>query len=143
MATGNHHSDHSLLQFFFTRNIILKFLVPADEVTVVGPTEVKIDHMYVYRCEAKNANPPPEIQWIVNGILTTAGVTTQIHPPPPRPSGYVSIHHPTGWRVTSDFNLDIMEEDSKIAITCNAVSHGHHGDTMISKAEKMLTVLSK
>ena len=49
----------------------------------------------------------------------------------------------TGWRVTSDFSLKVLEEDTRIAITCNAISQGHHGDTMIKKDEVMLTVLSK
>ena len=154
----------------------------------------------MYRCEAQNANPAPMIQWIVNGILSTNGVTTQTHPPPPRPSGYVTSQHPTGikvlfylikngfggkfwifgrdfqfcflfnykggnfeifhfddfskifwlsmlifagWRVTSDFSLKVLEEDTRIAITCNAISQGHFGDTMMKKAELTLTVLSK
>ena len=63
---------------------------------IVGPKEVKADQTYMYRCEAQNANPAPTIQWIVNGILSTNGVTTQTHPPPPRPSGYVTSQHPTG-----------------------------------------------
>ena len=48
-----------------------------------------------------------------------------------------------GWRVTSDFSLKVLEEDTRIAITCNAISQGHYGDTMMKKAELMLTVLSK
>ena len=48
-----------------------------------------------------------------------------------------------GWRVTSDFSLKVLEDDTRIAITCNAISQGHHGDTMMKKAEVMLTVLSK
>ena len=64
--------------------------------TILGPSEVKTDLTYVYRCEAKNANPAPKIQWIVNGIVTTTGVSTQTHPPPPRPSGFVPYDHPTG-----------------------------------------------
>ncbi len=79
----------------------------------------------------------------MNGIVQTAGVTTQTHPPPPRPSGYVPSDHPTGYRVTSDINLAVMEDDSEIALTCNAISRGHHGDTMMRKAEQLLTVLSK
>ena len=74
----------------------LYFPVPPDEVTILGPSEVKTDLTYVYRCEAKNANPAPKIQWIVNGIVTTTGVSTQTHPPPPRPSGFVPYDHPTG-----------------------------------------------
>ena len=72
------------------------FSVPPDNVVIVGPKEVKADQTYMYRCEAQNANPAPTIQWIVNGILSTNGVTTQTHPPPPRPSGYVTSQHPTG-----------------------------------------------
>ena len=72
------------------------FSVPPDDVVIVGPKEVKADQTYMYRCEAQNANPAPTIQWIVNGILSTNGVTTQTHPPPPRPSGYVTSQHPTG-----------------------------------------------
>ena len=72
------------------------FPVPPDDVTILGPSEVKTDMTYVYRCEAKNANPAPKIQWIVNGIVTTTGVSTQTHPPPPRPSGFVPYDHPTG-----------------------------------------------
>ena len=49
----------------------------------------------------------------------------------------------TGWRVTSDFSLSIMEEDTAITITCNAISHGHYEDTLIKKDELTLTVLSK
>ena len=74
----------------------LYFPVPPDEVTILGPSEVKTDMTYIYRCEAKNANPAPKIQWIVNGIVTTTGVSTQTHPPPPRPSGFVPYNHPTG-----------------------------------------------
>ena len=48
-----------------------------------------------------------------------------------------------GWRVTSDFSLKVLEEDTRIAITCNAISQGHFGDTMMKKAELTLTVLSK
>ena len=109
----------------------------------MGPSEVKTETVHRYRCEAKNANPAPQIQWIVNGIVTTTGVSTQTHPPPPRPTGYVPYDHPTGWRVTSDFSLSIMEEDSAIAITCNAISRGHYGDTLIKKAEVTVVVLSK
>ena len=123
--------------------VLYIFPVPPDHVVIEGPKEVQADQSYTYRCEAKNANPAPTIQWIINGVVTTAGVSTQTHPPPPKPSGYVSIHHPTGWRVTSDFALNVMDEDTEIAVTCNAISHGHHGDTMLRKAEKLLTVLRK
>ena len=92
-----------LLSFLYSLTLKLlknvKFLyfpVPPDEVTILGPSEVKTDLTYVYRCEAKNANPAPKIQWIVNGIVTTTGVSTQTHPPPPRPSGFVPYDHPTG-----------------------------------------------
>ena len=123
--------------------VLYFFPVPPDHVVIEGPKEVQADQSYTYRCEAKNANPAPTIQWIINGVVTTAGVSTQTHPPPPKPSGYVSIHHPTGWRVTSDFALNVMDEDTEIAVTCNAISHGHHGDTMLRKAETLLTVLRK
>ncbi len=83
------------------------------------------------------------LTFAVNGIVQNAGVTTQTHPPPPRPSGYVPSHHPTGYRVTSDLNLAVMEDDSEIALTCNAISHGHLGDTHMKKTEKLLSVLSK
>jgi hypothetical protein len=39
-------------------------LVAPDEVVITGQTEVKADQIHVYRCEAKNANPAPKIQWI-------------------------------------------------------------------------------
>ena len=110
---------------------------------IIGPTEVKSEMTYIYRCEAQNANPAPQIQWIVNGLVTTTGVSTQTHPPPPRPSGYVPHDHPTGWRVTSDFSLNIMEDDTAISLTCNAINQGHHGDIMLKKDELNLTVLSK
>lgn len=119
------------------------FSVPAESVVLSGAAEVKIDQSYLYRCEANNANPPPKIQWIVNGLVTTAGVSTQTHPPPPQPSGFVPHHHPTGWRVTSDLSLNIVEEDTAIIITCNAISQGHYGDSMIKKDELVLTVLSE
>ena len=48
--------------------------VPPDQVVIDGPPEVQADRTYIYRCEAKNANPAPTIQWIINGVLTTAGV---------------------------------------------------------------------
>ena len=38
--------------------------VPPDEVTIEGEVEVKADRTYTYRCEARNANPAPAIQWI-------------------------------------------------------------------------------
>ena len=123
--------------------LLFSFAVPPEQVVIEGPREVQTDHTYTYRCEAKNANPAPRVQWIINGVVTTAGVSTQTHPPPPKPSGYVSMHHPTGWRVTSDLILKVMEEDAEIAVTCNAISHGHHGDTMLRKAERLLTVLRK
>ena len=128
---------------FLNVHCVTLFTVPPDHVVIDGPKEVQADQSYTYRCEAKNANPAPTIQWIINGVVTTAGVSTQMHPPPPKPSGYVSIHHPTGWRVTSDFALNVMDEDTEIAVTCNAISHGHHGDTMLRKAETLLTVLRK
>ena len=124
-------------------SFFLSLAVPPEQVVIEGPREVQTDHTYTYRCEAKNANPAPRVQWIINGVVTTAGVSTQTHPPPPKPSGYVSMHHPTGWRVTSDLILKVMEEDAEIAVTCNAISHGHHGDTMLRKAERLLTVLRK
>ncbi len=117
--------------------------VPPEEVVIIGPRQVKVAQTYIYRCEAKNANPAPQLQWIVDGLVTTAGVSTQTHPPPPKPSGYVPHHHPTGWRVTSDLSLDIMEDDSSIAVTCNAISRGHHKDTLVKKDEIRLIVLSK
>ena len=110
---------------------------------IIGPSEVKADQTFIYRCEVRNANPAPAIQWIVNGVQSTSGVSTQTHPPPPKPSGYVPSHHPTGWRVTSDFSLTVMEDDTTIALSCNAISQGHHGDTLMKQAEKLLTVLSK
>ena len=119
------------------------FLVPPDEVVITGPTEVGVDQDYVYRCEAKNANPAPQIQWVVNGQVTTNGVSTNTHPPPPQPSGFVPHFHPTGWKVTSDFALKIMEEDQDISISCKAISRGHYGDSMIGEDQIQLTVLSK
>ena len=84
--------------------------VPPDIVQISGEPSVPVDKESVYRCEARNANPVPQIQWVVNGavinVLTqqdslspethfgdnvlsqtrhsSAGVqvTTQIHPPP-------------------------------------------------------------
>ena len=73
----------------------------------MGPSEVKTDLTYVYRCEAKNANPAPKIQWIVNGIVTTTGVSTQTHPPPPRPSGFVPYDHPTGQSNKSVYSYSV------------------------------------
>ena len=99
--------------YFLTLKLLknVKFLyfpVPPDEVTILGPSEVKIDMTYVYRCEAKNANPAPKIQWIVNGIVTTTGVSTQTHPPPPRPSGFVPYDHPTGESNKSVFTYALL-----------------------------------
>ena len=40
--------------------------VPPDWVTISGEPSVPVDKTSVYRCEAKNANPAPQIQWVVN-----------------------------------------------------------------------------
>ena len=42
------------------------FLVPPDEVTITGDLSLPVDKTSVYRCEARNANPAPQIQWVVN-----------------------------------------------------------------------------
>ena len=79
----------------------------------MGPSEVKTDLTYVYRCEAKNANPAPKIQWIVNGMVTTTGVSTQTHPPPPRPSGFVPYDHPTGQSNKSVYSYLVVHRRPK------------------------------
>ena len=40
--------------------------VPPDEVTISGDLSLPVDKTAVYRCEARNANPAPQIQWVVN-----------------------------------------------------------------------------
>jgi hypothetical protein len=115
-----------LLSFLYSLTLKLlknvKFLyfpVPPDEVTILGPTEVKTDLTYVYRCEAKNANPAPKIQWIVNGIVTTTGVSTQTHPPPPRPSGFVPYDHPTGQSNKSVYSYLVVNRKTKYSADAN------------------------
>ena len=97
----------------FLKNAKLYFSVPPDEVTILGPSEVKTDLTYVYRCEAKNANPAPKIQWIVNGMVTTTGVSTQTHPPPPRPSGFVPYDHSTGQSNKSVYSYLVVHRRPK------------------------------
>ena len=41
--------------------------VPPDVVKITGPSSVPVDETFLYRCDARNANPAPQIQWIVNG----------------------------------------------------------------------------
>ena len=62
------------------------------------------------------------------------GVNTNRHPPS-APS--------LGWDVTSDLQLQVGAKDSRIAVTCLAVSRGHFGDAMTERAEKEIVVLSK
>ena len=45
------------------------FLVPPDIVQISGEPSVPVDKESVYRCEARNANPVPQIQWVVNGAV--------------------------------------------------------------------------
>jgi hypothetical protein len=56
------------LSIFYTHtiSIIYFFAVPPDTVTISGDPSVPVDKTSVYRCEAKNANPAPQIQWVVN-----------------------------------------------------------------------------
>ena len=43
--------------------------VPPDIVQISGEPSVPVDKESVYRCEARNANPVPQIQWVVNGAV--------------------------------------------------------------------------
>ena len=45
------------------------FSVPPDIVQISGEPSVPVDKESVYRCEARNANPVPQIQWVVNGAV--------------------------------------------------------------------------
>ena len=47
----------------------LLVLVPPDFVQISGEPSVPVDKESVYRCEARNANPVPQIQWVVNGAV--------------------------------------------------------------------------
>ena len=64
----------------------------------------------------------------------TKGVSTNVHPP-----SVPSL----GWDVTSDLQLEVGERDSRLALTCLAVSRGHFGDAMAERAEKEVVVLSE
>lgn len=70
----------------------------------------------------------------------TKGVDTTRHPLPAASASASSL---PGWDVTSDLQLEVGQTDSTIAITCLALSLGHHGDTMTEKAEREVIVLSK
>ena len=41
-------------------------LVPPETISISGEPSVPVDKTFVYRCEARNANPAPQIQWVVN-----------------------------------------------------------------------------
>jgi hypothetical protein len=45
----------------------LFFLVPPRLVAIEGPSSGEVGDTLSYRCLAKNANPIPEIRWVVNG----------------------------------------------------------------------------
>ena len=54
------------------QDLIAHFLlisVPPDIVQISGEPSVPVDKESVYRCEARNANPVPQIQWVVNGAV--------------------------------------------------------------------------
>ena len=52
-------SNYTNFNYFF-------LTVPPDEVTITGDLSLPVDKTSVYRCEARNANPAPQIQWVVN-----------------------------------------------------------------------------
>ena len=149
-----------------------RFSVPPSLVTIQGPDTGLLGDSLNFRCLVNNANPVPDVQWVVNGrqvrLFTTGiglnfcftflaatcacrilfdfsqslvlysqikeGVNTNRHPP-----SVPSL----GWDVTSDLQLEVGAKDSRIAITCLAVSRGHFGDAMSERAEKELVVLSE
>jgi len=128
------------------------FLVPPEEVRIVGDKTVRADRSVSYRCHADNANPAPVLYWTVNGQPTTTGVSTHVHPPPAhglkssstnrRRTQTASDEH-LGWSVSSDLTLDVIGDESEIAITCQSVSKDFMGQTMTAKAELKILVLSK
>ena len=47
-------------------------------VTISGEPSVPVDKTFVYRCEARNANPAPQIQWVVNNdVINMDSVLTK------------------------------------------------------------------
>ena len=106
--------------------------VPPEQVTITGSSTATVGETLTYRCQAYRAHPPPKLTWTVNG-RRAAGTATSVHVPTSGKYG----------DVTSDLDLEVRESDSRISVTCMALSSGHYGDTMTRKAEKEIVVLSK
>ena len=110
--------------------------VPPSRLTLEGPSSASVDEELTYRCHASSANPAPKLTFSVNGQSMGEGFNSQSHPPTEAtPYG--------GWSVTTDLRVEIGVNMSKVAIMCVALSHGHYGQVMTKKVEKIITVLSK
>ena len=112
-------------------------------VKILGPETARVDTTTNLRCHAYDANPTPSIQWMVNGRKVGVGVNTNHHPAKGVSSEARRDPEATGRDVTSDLRLNIEANDSKIAVSCLAVSRGHFGDVMTKQAEAEILVLSK
>ena len=104
--------------------------------SIEGPSTGKTGSLLTYRCLASNANPAPDISWVLNG-KSVEGVDLEKEPSSSSGAGL------GGWDVASELRTEVAEGDSVMAITCSARSRGHHGDQMSEKAEKQVLVLSK
>ena len=110
------------------------FSVPPRRVVIEGPTQARTEESLKFRCLAEDANPAPHINWVVNGQrANSAAVTTS------QPSPELSL----GWTVSSELRWTVGVNDTRIAVSCRAVSEGHFGQALVEKDDREIIVLSK
>ena len=99
------------------------FAVPPESVTIKGATALSVDRTFTYECNVLNANPAPQVYWVVNGERVPSTSVRQIAPPVLSARDlYKNNPLATGWTVKAELSLTVVEEDSDLSLSCAAVS---------------------
>ena len=99
------------------KNAILSVAVPPERVVIEGPRAVSADRGATYTCRVINANPVPDVVWVVDGSTVPSTKISQ------KRSGEAGGGGGGGWTVEAKWVLnDILEEDKQISLKCMAYS---------------------
>ena len=105
----------------FSHVPLLTFLaVPPERVVIEGPRAVSADRGATYTCRVINANPVPDVVWVVDGSTVPSTKISQKRSSSHSGGGGGGG---SGWTVEAKWILeDILEEDTQISIKCIAHS---------------------